>query len=38
MNLGITICGIESYLKDFAKACNFPENVVYKDKRKETDC
>lgn len=38
MNLGITICGIESYLKDFAKACNFPENVVYKDKRKKTDC
>ena len=38
VNLGITICGTESYLKEFAKACNLPENVVYKDKRKDTDC
>lgn len=38
VNLGITICGTEEYLKDFAKACNLPENIVYKDHRKQTDC
>lgn len=38
INLGITICGTESFLKSFAKACNIEEHVIYKDFRKETDC
>nr|DAU84890.1 MAG TPA: endonuclease [Caudoviricetes sp.] len=35
--LGVTICGIKSFLDDLSKYIGF-ENCVYKDKRKETDC
>ena len=37
-NLGITICGTQSFLNDFVKACNLSPDIVYKDFRKETDC
>lgn len=35
--LGVTICGIKSFLDDLSKHIGF-ENYIYKDKRKETDC
>jgi mobile intron protein len=35
--LGVTICGIKSFLDDLSKYIGF-ENCVYKDKRKKTDC
>lgn len=35
--LGVTICGIKSFLDDLSKHIGF-ENCIYKDKRKETDC
>lgn len=36
--LGITICGTEAFLTGLIKAANLPENILYKDYRRETDC
>lgn len=38
VNLGVTICGTQSFLEDFADACGLDKHLVYKDFRKETDC
>lgn len=38
MNLGITICGTEQFLTDLIKAANLPENCLYKEYRRKTDC
>lgn len=40
IQLGVTICGIESFLKDLIKHIDVQgiESCIYKDKRKQTDC
>ena len=37
-NLGVTICGTESFLTDLICAAKLPENGLYKEYRRETDC
>lgn len=37
-NLGVSICGTQAFLTNFADACGLDKHLVYKDFRKETDC
>lgn len=37
-NLGITICGTENFLTELIKAVNLPENCLFREYRRETDC